>query len=118
MVAARHRPEPPGRRPLRPPHAAVGPATAHALPALLLAGADPLRPGVHQPRRRPRDLPVAGRESRHRPEADPMTVTTDAPTIRLTGKRVLLTGGTRGIGRGIALALARAGATVVTCYRS
>jgi 3-oxoacyl-[acyl-carrier protein] reductase len=47
-----------------------------------------------------------------------MTVTASAPTIRLTGKRVLLTGGTRGIGRGIALALARAGATVVTCYRS
>jgi 3-oxoacyl-[acyl-carrier protein] reductase len=39
-------------------------------------------------------------------------------TIDLTGKRVLLTGGTRGIGRGIALALARSGATVVTCYRA
>lgn len=50
-----------------------------------------------------------------------MTVVTDPPTIptiHLTGKRVLLTGGTRGIGRGIALALARAGAGVVTCYRS
>ncbi|MFC4533228.1 SDR family NAD(P)-dependent oxidoreductase [Sphaerisporangium dianthi] len=37
--------------------------------------------------------------------------------MRLDGKRVLLTGGTRGIGRGLALALARAGARLVTCYR-
>ncbi|MEV0967829.1 SDR family NAD(P)-dependent oxidoreductase [Microtetraspora glauca] len=33
------------------------------------------------------------------------------------GRRVLLTGGTRGIGRAVALGLARAGATVVTCAR-
>ncbi|MEU7834272.1 MULTISPECIES: SDR family NAD(P)-dependent oxidoreductase [unclassified Nonomuraea] len=38
--------------------------------------------------------------------------------MRLDGKRVLLTGGTRGIGHGLALALARAGARLVTCYRS
>lgn len=36
--------------------------------------------------------------------------------IDLTGRRVLVTGGTRGIGRGIVLALANAGARVVTCY--
>jgi 3-oxoacyl-[acyl-carrier protein] reductase len=36
----------------------------------------------------------------------------------LTGKRVLLTGGTRGIGRATALAFADAGAAVVTCGRS
>ncbi|MEV4702086.1 SDR family oxidoreductase [Actinoplanes sp. NPDC049316] len=38
--------------------------------------------------------------------------------LDLAGKNVLVTGGSRGIGRGIVLALARAGATVVTCYRS
>ncbi|MFD9893892.1 SDR family NAD(P)-dependent oxidoreductase [Amycolatopsis sp. NPDC059027] len=37
--------------------------------------------------------------------------------IDLTGKKALVTGGTRGVGRGIALALARSGADVLTCYR-
>ncbi|MEV6674492.1 SDR family NAD(P)-dependent oxidoreductase [Streptomyces sp. NPDC051162] len=37
---------------------------------------------------------------------------------QLAGRRILVTGGTRGIGRGIALAAARAGAHVVTCYRT
>lgn len=36
----------------------------------------------------------------------------------VAGKRVLVAGGTRGIGRATALALARAGARVVVCYRS
>lgn len=36
----------------------------------------------------------------------------------LTGKRVLVTGGTRGIGRATTLAFARAGAQVVTCYHA
>ncbi|WP_411139471.1 SDR family NAD(P)-dependent oxidoreductase [Streptomyces sp. x-80] len=36
----------------------------------------------------------------------------------LAGKRVLVTGGTRGIGRCTVLALARAGARVVTCHRT
>jgi 3-oxoacyl-[acyl-carrier protein] reductase len=35
----------------------------------------------------------------------------------LQGKRILITGGSRGIGRGIVLAAARAGADVITCYR-
>ena len=36
----------------------------------------------------------------------------------VTGKKVLVTGGSRGIGREIALSFARAGADVVTCYRT
>lgn len=36
---------------------------------------------------------------------------------QLAGRRILVTGGTRGIGRGIVLAAARAGASVATCYR-
>nr|WP_090009408.1 SDR family NAD(P)-dependent oxidoreductase [Lentzea albidocapillata] len=35
----------------------------------------------------------------------------------LTGKKLLVTGGSRGIGRGIVLAAARAGADVLTCHR-
>ncbi|MFB9364634.1 SDR family NAD(P)-dependent oxidoreductase [Kitasatospora sp. NPDC001664] len=35
----------------------------------------------------------------------------------LHGKKILVTGGTRGIGRGIVLAAARAGADVLTCHR-
>ncbi|MGK5641159.1 SDR family NAD(P)-dependent oxidoreductase [Streptomyces sp. URMC 126] len=38
--------------------------------------------------------------------------------LALRGKKALVTGGTRGIGRGIVLALARAGVDVVTCYHT
>jgi 3-oxoacyl-[acyl-carrier protein] reductase len=37
--------------------------------------------------------------------------------LGLAGAKALVTGGTRGIGRGVVLALARAGAQVITCYR-
>src|SRR5262249_22522070 len=37
--------------------------------------------------------------------------------LGLTGKRALVTGGSRGIGRAIALGLARHGVTVAACYR-
>jgi len=37
--------------------------------------------------------------------------------LALRGKKLLVTGGTRGIGRGIVLAAARGGADVLTCYR-
>jgi 3-oxoacyl-[acyl-carrier protein] reductase len=38
--------------------------------------------------------------------------------LELNGKQALVTGGSRGIGRGITLALARAGVRVVACYRN
>lgn len=38
--------------------------------------------------------------------------------IDLTGKKILVTGGTRGIGREITRTLSRAGAELVVCYRS
>jgi 3-oxoacyl-[acyl-carrier protein] reductase len=37
--------------------------------------------------------------------------------LDLTGKKALVTGGTRGVGRGIVLALARHGVDVITCYQ-
>ncbi|MDG4820754.1 3-oxoacyl-ACP reductase FabG [Asanoa sp. WMMD1127] len=39
-------------------------------------------------------------------------------TLQLNGKRALVTGGTRGIGRAVVTALAGAGARVITCSRS
>ncbi|MEV6329977.1 SDR family oxidoreductase [Streptomyces sp. NPDC051909] len=38
--------------------------------------------------------------------------------LELRGKKALVTGGTRGVGRGVVLALARAGVDVITCYQN
>jgi 3-oxoacyl-[acyl-carrier protein] reductase len=51
-----------------------------------------------------------------RPAAPAPTPTEDS-VLGLDGKRVVVTGGTRGIGRAVTLALARSGATVVATYR-
>ncbi|MGW6705033.1 SDR family NAD(P)-dependent oxidoreductase [Streptomyces sp. NPDC054956] len=37
--------------------------------------------------------------------------------LELRGKKALVTGGTRGVGRGVVLALAHAGVDVITCYQ-
>lgn len=38
--------------------------------------------------------------------------------LGLKGRKALVTGGTRGVGRGVVLALARAGVDVITCYQN
>jgi 3-oxoacyl-[acyl-carrier protein] reductase len=40
------------------------------------------------------------------------------PELAVTGKKFLITGGTKGIGRGLVLGAAAAGGDVITCYRS
>jgi 3-oxoacyl-[acyl-carrier protein] reductase len=52
---------------------------------------------------------------RHGQEVSPLTA---APFCSLEGKKALVTGGSRGIGRAIAVELARAGAEVTLSYRS
>lgn len=42
----------------------------------------------------------------------------DGANERLTGKVALITGGSKGIGKGVAIALARAGAQVIVTYMS
>src|SRR5689334_4394277 len=40
------------------------------------------------------------------------------PELSVAGKKFLITGGTKGIGRGLVLSTAAAGGDVITCYRT